>query len=260
MSSKEKILKFLENNKSDYTSGEAMATSLGLSRNAIWKAINELKKDGYEIDAVRNKGYRLSDNNDILSAPGIISHLDQGHSQIYIEDPSLIHVYKETSSTNRIAKELAITDLRQGTLIVADEQTSGRGRGDHSFYSPKGGLYMSIVMTPDHLPGATADEVTMYIGKSVCDAISDLTGLVPHLKPVNDLFLGDKKICGILTEAGLEYETGLLQWIVVGIGINFSSDISAFPDDIKNRATSLFPTGDAPISRNKLIAQILNKL
>ncbi len=255
MTTKEKILNLLEVN-TDYISGQDIAESLGISRNAIWKAINELKKDGYNIEAVRNRGYRLAAGTDIISSAGIMAYISDSKSSRI----SSIQVYDSLLSTNRTAKELAIGGAESGTVIIANTQTLGRGRADHSFFSPEGGIYMSVIMKPNDLPYSTNDEITTFIGNSVCDAISDITDITPRLKPINDLFIGDKKFCGILTEAGSEFETGMLQWIVVGIGINFSSDISIFPEEIKNKATSLFATGHAPISRNQLIAEILMKL
>jgi BirA family biotin operon repressor/biotin-[acetyl-CoA-carboxylase] ligase len=259
MASKDKVLELLESNKETYISGEVIASSLGLSRNAIWKAINELRKAGYEIDAISNKGYKLKEGNDILSEAGIISYLDSSYKSKY-KGSNLIRIYDVANSTNRIAKEMAIAGAAHGTIVIANEQTEGRGRKDHSFYSPKGGLYLSIILRPEFLKTLLPDEITIQTGTAVCDSIEALAGVRPTLKPINDLFIYDKKICGILTEAGTEFETGDIQWIVVGIGINFDSDISAFPSDIKNIATSLFSPNQATITRNQLAAEIIQKI
>ncbi|RKM56629.1 biotin--[acetyl-CoA-carboxylase] ligase [Butyrivibrio sp. X503] len=261
MTSKEKVLEFLESNKGKYISGEAVAESLELSRTAVWKAVNELRKSGYEIEAVSNKGYMLGESSDILSAAGIISFLPHEYQKAY-KDEELICVYDTVGSTNRLAKELAIAGGDHGSVIIANVQTDGHGRSDHSFFSPKGGLYMSILLRPEYMDigELKPDAVTMAVGNSVCEAIEDLTGVCPTLKPVNDLYIGDKKVCGILTEAGSEFETGLVQWIVVGIGINFDSDISSFPDEIKDIATSLFEPGKAAVSKNKLAAEIIGRI
>ncbi len=242
MSSKEKILEFLESNKDSYTSGEAMATALGLSRNAVWKAINDLRKAGYAIDAISNKGYRLATGNDILSTAGIISYLNAGTAALYNSAPELIHIYKEITSTNNVAMELSASNCKHGTLVLADEQTSGRARSAGSFDSPKGGLYMSVVLTPAHLPSQKQKDISAFIGQSVCDAIAELSTAAPELRPVNDIYIEDQKICGILTEASTEFDTGRLQWLVAGIGIR--KDIHKYTD----------------VSRNQIVADILNRL
>ncbi|MCR4831871.1 MAG: biotin--[acetyl-CoA-carboxylase] ligase [Pseudobutyrivibrio sp.] len=260
MGSKENVLAFLEENKTNYISGEAIASKLGISRNAVWKAINELRKAGYSIDAVSNKGYMLSDDNDILSKAGIIAHLTDNLKSIYQCHSNMISIYDNATSTNRLAKEAAIAGAQHGTIILAKEQTAGRGRKDHSFYSPDGGLYMSILLKPAHLTTLEPDAITTLTGNAVCDAIETLVGVRPRIKPINDLFIDNKKICGILTEAGTEFETGDVQWIVVGIGINFDSDISAFPSDIKKTATSLFAPGKNTITKNQLTAAIINRI
>ena len=254
MSSKDKVLELLEKNKNTYISGEAIASSLGISRNAIWKAINELRKQGYVIEAANKKGYRLGTDNDIISAQGILSYMDTA------PDDSLIHIYDTLASTNKTAKEMAMSTVCHGSLIIARSQTIGKGRGTHSFYSPEGGIYMSVILSPDKLPTLEPDVITAYTGVTVSTAIECLSNLSPKIKPINDLFIDGHKICGILTESGIEFDSGMVQWIVVGIGINFDSDISQFPEDLQQIVGSLFKKGQAPISKNQLIAEIYSRL
>ncbi|MBP3728021.1 MAG: biotin--[acetyl-CoA-carboxylase] ligase [Pseudobutyrivibrio sp.] len=254
MSSKDKVLELLEKNKNTYISGEAIASSLGISRNAIWKAINELRKQGYVIEAVNKKGYRLGESNDIISAQGILSSMDRNI------DSALIHIFDTLDSTNKTAKEMAMEGICHGSLIIARSQTIGKGRGTHSFYSPEGGIYMSVILSPEMLPTLEPDVITAYTGITVSDSIERLTGLSPKIKPINDLFIDGRKVCGILTESGIEFDSGMVQWIVVGIGINFDSDISQFPEDLQSIVGSLFKNGQAPISKNQLIAEIYSHL
>ena len=254
MSSKDKVLELLEKNKNTYISGEAIASSLGISRNAIWKAINELRKQGYVIEAANKKGYRLGTDNDIISAQGILSYMDKA------PDDSRIHIYDTLDSTNKTAKEMAMSTVCHGSLIIARSQTIGKGRGTHSFYSPEGGIYMSVILSPDKLPTLEPDVITAYTGVTVSTAIECLSNLSPKIKPINDLFIDGRKVCGILTESGIEFDSGMVQWIVVGIGINFDSDISQFPEDLQQIVGSLFKKGQAPISKNQLIAEIYSRL
>ena len=256
MRSKEKVLELLEQNKEEYVSGEAIANKLGISRNAIWKAINELRKEGYSIEAVRNKGYLLGTTNDIISAQGILSYIEDNAEAL----ADKIRIYDTIDSTNKVAKEMAITGATHGTLIVSRCQNIGRGRKDHSFFSPEGGIYMSIILSPEKLTSLNPDDITLKVGSAVCNSIEKLCGLHPTIKPINDLFIDNKKICGILTEAGTEFDSGLIQWIVVGIGINFDSDLTTFPADIKNIVGSLFAPGKASITKNQLIAKIYQQI
>ena len=257
MSSKDKILEFLEENKESYTSGEAMAAALGLSRNAVWKAINDLRKLGYQIDAISNKGYRLSKGTDIISKQGILSYFNKDKADMLSDN---ILIYDTLESTNKLAKEKAISGSPNGSLIIAKQQSLGKGRRDHLFYSPEGGIYMSIILSPDFLPTLDKDVITAYTGVSVCKAIEELCDIIPGIKPINDLFVNGRKICGILTESGIEYETGLVQWIVVGIGINFDTDVNSFPTDLQEIIGTLFTPGHGSISKNQLIANIYERL
>lgn len=231
-----------------------MAGQCGVSRNAVWKAIKDLREKGYCIEAVSNKGYRLTDGNDIISAEGIKAGLP---ADFKIAD---ILVYDSLKSTSDKAKELAIQGAPHGTVIIAASQTGGRGRKDHTFYSPEGGLYMSIILKPDQLYDTDYKAVTSFVGNSVISAIRELTGIESYIGGINDLYVGGRKICGILLESGSEFDSGTLQWIVAGIGINFDSDINSFPDDVKERASSLFEAGKATVAKNALIAAIIEKI
>ena len=252
----DKVLSFLESNKGQYVSGADMAESIGISRNAVWKAINELRSRGYVIESITNKGYMLSEDNDIISAEGIESFIgpEYGHMAEHLL------VYDSVDSTNNKAKESALKGACHGTCIIAARQDSGRGRRDHQFYSPEGGIYMSVVLLPDKIPFSKNDAVTAFIGVAVCKAIESLTGLKPVIMGINDLYIDGKKICGILIESGSEFDSGILQWIVAGIGINFDSDIKKFPRELKGNVTSLYPPGKGDMSKNRLIAKILENI
>ncbi|MBO6241816.1 MAG: biotin--[acetyl-CoA-carboxylase] ligase [Butyrivibrio sp.] len=254
MSTSERVLYILESNKDIYTSGEDMARQCSVSRNAVWKAIKDLREKGYNIEAVSNKGYRLTDNNDIISVGGIKAELPTDF------DKADIYVYDSLKSTSDKAKELAMTGAAHGTVIIATTQTGGRGRKDHTFFSPEGGLYMSIILRPESLFSTDSKEVTTFVGEAVIEAIKELSGIEAHIGGINDLYVDDKKICGILLESGSEFDSNTLQWIVAGIGINFDSDISEFPEDVRERATSLFDAGKATITKNALIARVIEKV
>ena len=255
MNTVKQILFILESNRDTFTSGEEMAGKCGVSRNAVWKAIKDLRGRGYNIEAVSNKGYRLAQRNDIISAEGIRAQL--GDMQDKLSD---IYVFQELESTSDKAKELAMKGAAHGTVVVAASQSSGRGRRDHSFFSPEGGLYFSVVLDPEKLLSTDSDAVTKYIGGAVVDSIRELTGISAYIDGINDLYVDGRKICGILLEAGSEFDSHTLQWIVAGIGINFDSDIDSFPEDVQNRASSLFSPGQATISKNELVASILGKI
>ncbi len=253
----ENVLSMLEKNRGSFISGADMAQSIGISRNAIWKAINELRKSGYVIESVTNRGYRLSEDNDIISAEGIRAYMDTG-SQFTCDND--VFVYDCLDSTNDKAKEVAFKGGKHGTCIVALAQSGGRGRKDHLFYSPKGGIYMSVILKPDRIPFGKSDIITAYVGISVCKAIESLTGRRPYIQGINDLYIDGKKICGILIESGSEFDSGTLQWIVAGIGVNFDSDIKMFPGELKDTAASLYDPGKGQISKNRLIAAITGNI
>ena len=257
MSTKNRILELLEQQRGESISGEHLAGVLGISRNAVWKAIKELQKDGYNIVAVTIKGYCLSAENDIISIPGIKPFLSE-RSQFYANK---IQVHKSLESTNKTAKEMAVAGAEHGTIIISDCQTMGRGRYSRNFFSPSGGgLYMSIVLRPEAMHFKNPTSVTAFAAVSVCEAIESISTKVPRIKWVNDIFIDGKKVCGILTEAVTDFESGGLDWVVLGIGINVHTRTEDFPCDLQSIATSIYPDEKMSGVRNRLSAEIINRI
>jgi BirA family biotin operon repressor/biotin-[acetyl-CoA-carboxylase] ligase len=244
MSTKEEVLKFLISNSSNYTSGEAIANQLGKSRAAVWKAIKSLQTEGYAIDAVTNRGYRLNEENDLLNSSLVESKLNSNIKVIY---------YPSIDSTNTQAKRLIAEGESGNMLVIADEQTNGRGRQGKSFYSPAlTGIYLTYVTHPmTALQNAVT--ATTAAAVAVCRAIEQLTDLKPKIKWVNDVYLADKKVCGILTEAVTDFETQTVTSVIIGIGMNIKT--IHFPKDVEN-ASCL----GVDIKRADLIAAITNEL
>ena len=251
MSVKDEVLKELENNKGDYISGGQLAANLGVSRNSVWKAIKALEKSVYEINAIPNKGYCLAEKNDILSSYSIKLHLKNPHLDI--------SVFSSVTSTNTILKEMAEQGAKEGTVIIAEEQTAGRGRTGKQFYSPKGtGIYISILLRPD-IPAEESLFLTTSAAVATARAIEDVSDKRALIKWVNDIYLEDKKACGILTEGAFNVETGKLDYAIVGIGINVCIPDGGFPDNIKDIATAIFDKQTDSINkRSILIANLLD--
>lgn len=229
--------------ENDYVSGEKIGEELNLSRTSIWKAIQRLQQEGLEIGSIKNRGYKLIQGDLIL--PDLIQ-----------EKTDLTIRYKpETKSTQTDAKEGIEAGNQGNTLYLSTCQTAGRGRFQRPYYSPsQGGIYMSLHIQPN-LPYEKLPSYTLLVAAAVCKAIKNLTMIEVDIKWVNDIYFKNKKIAGILTEAMTSVETGLVIDVIIGLGINFS--IADFPDDLKEKAGSLF-MAPAPISRNELISEIWN--
>ncbi|MBQ9062134.1 MAG: biotin--[Eubacterium sp.] len=283
-SSREKILSLLEYNRGTFISGEQLAEQLQISRNSVWKAVRALRKEGYAITAVTNRGYCLTAENDSLSAQGIRSYLlaSEAHrtAQVQMEASSAerhhlkaeLHVYEELPSTNMTAKELAIQGAPHGTVVIAERQTAGAGRASGSFFSPEGGLYMSIIIRPARLTEGSAEGMkgtgagSRRAAEETARAIEAVCGVTPEIRGMGDLFLQNRKICGILTESGGELETGITHYLVLGIGIHFSTPADAFPEALRSTSGSIFPdasaAGNRPVhaNRNHLAAEIIRRI
>ena len=253
MSNKEKILACLELNSGKLMSGGHLSKELGISRTAVWKNIQGLIDEGYPIISVANKGYYLEENSDILSEYLIKENLNTKFIGKNLE------VHKSVGSTNDMMKKLARDDSKEGMVLLAEEQTKGRGRRGREFHSPNGkGIYMSLLLRPDMEPDKALN-ITIVAAVAEALVLEEQLGLSPKIKWVNDIFLGDKKVSGILTEASMEMESGKLEYVIIGIGVNVSGSNDSLPDEIKEIASFVSEFAQAPVSRNLLAASILNK-
>ncbi|ADU73267.1 BirA family biotin operon repressor/biotin-[acetyl-CoA-carboxylase] ligase [Acetivibrio thermocellus AD2] len=228
---KEVILKKLKESTQNYVSGEELSNILGVSRTAVWKCINELKKEGYVIDSSSKKGYKLCYVPDIINSWEIKEGLG---TRIIGQN---IHCFSEIDSTNNYAKTLAQKGCDDGTVVLAEHQTQGRGRLGRSWDSMGGkGIWMSIVLRPA-VGLEDVQIITLAAAVAVVLAFKKVMGIDAGIKWPNDIVLDGKKVCGILTEMSMEMER--INFLILGIGINFSHEESEFPEEIRDRATSL---------------------
>lgn len=249
---KENVLALLRQHPDRFLSGAALAKELSLSRTAVWKAIGQLRREGYAIESATNRGYRLNLQGDVLSEQGL---------RTYLTNPALSpKVYASITSTNTVLKGMAAEGAPEGLCLIAGEQTEGRGRMGRSFYSPvDSGLYMSLLLRPQ-LPAAEAVRITAAAAVAVCEAIEELSGLETQIKWVNDVLVHGKKVCGILTEAALDCESGQLHYAVVGVGINTAVPAGDFPPELRPIAGAVFGEEKPPELRCRLAALVLDRL
>lgn len=235
--------------KNDFISGEDISNMLGVTRTAIWKHIKSLREEGYEIESFSRKGYRLIQSPDILSKNEISKYLD---TSIIAREM----IYFDTiSSTNTKAKEMADKGAEDGTVIISEEQKGGRGRLGREWTSPKHmGIWMSIILRPKVNPNEIS-KVTQVAAASVVEAGKEM-GFDFYVKWPNDIIMNDKKICGILTE--MSGELNHINYVVLGIGVNVNQDTDDFPDDLREKASSIKIELGKRVSRQELCAKILN--
>ena len=233
-------------------SGQQLADTLHVTRASVWKSIKALQDEGYKIVATTNRGYVLEETNDILSEQSLRACLGEEYRDVDI------FTFKTSPSTNAEAMtRLMNGGLTHGTLIVADEQTKGRGRMGKSFFSPKSGIYMSVCLCKSIERMQDVMVITPAAAVAVRSAIAKLTGIDAKIKWVNDIYIDKKKVCGILTQADIDFESGKAGTFIVGIGINFVEQ--DFPDEIKQRACALFQ-GQPTITRSQLIGEIYRNI
>ena len=245
------VLAFLAEAGDGFVSGEAISDKLGLSRAAVWKHVGALREQGYRIDALPARGYRLVEIPDRLGElelrPLLNTH-DLG---------AVLHWFAEVGSTNDVAKQLAEEGALHGEVVIAEAQTAGRGRRGRAWVSPAGrNVYLSVVLRPD-LPPTRASELTLLAAVAVCEAVRQ-AGVPAAIKWPNDLLANGKKVAGVLTEMASEMDQ--VQWVVLGIGVNVNAEASDFPAELRGLATSVAIERGDPVPRALFAAALITSL
>lgn len=251
---KQIVLKLLREHTEEFLSGEAISRQAGVSRAAVWKAVEQLRQEGYGIESVPNRGYRLTR----VTARLRPEELAEQFRDCRIGRELLC--FDTIDSTNNELKRRAVSGTVDGTVILADQQTGGRGRRGRSFVSPAGkGLYLSAALRP-RCPLSEISTLTAWTAVALCDAVEAACGVRPGIKWPNDLVLNRKKLCGILTELEWETESGEFSCVIIGAGINVSQDEADFGPEVAPIAISLAQAlGTAP-DRTELAAQVIRSL
>ena len=244
----EKILNILKNNK-EFVSGENIAKSLNVSRAAIWKNISKLKNMGYNIVSVTNKGYLLLEEELLFNKLEIEKEIDT-----FVLGKK-VYFFDEITSTNEYAKKLANDNANEGTIVISDSQTNGKGRLDKNWVSNKGdGIFLSLILNPN-IELFSVTQITLLAGICVCNTIKMCTNLDAKIKWPNDIIINNKKVCGILTEVSAQIDK--VSHIILGIGINVNNE--SFDESIKNKATSIFLETGNKLERQKIIGYFLKE-
>lgn len=247
---KDKVLSILLQEQ-DYVSGEAISKKIGVSRMAVSLAIKALRSEGYAIESSTKKGYLLQKSTDSLSSGELMGYLPE-------ERMKTIICLDTVDSTNKRVKELAMDGAANGTIVISDKQTAGRGRLGRTFVSPShDGIYFSYLMKPEGAPGDVAS-LTAWAAVATAKAMEIACGFSPSIKWVNDLVWQGKKICGILTEMSVESESGQIQYVVIGIGVNVNQN--SFEGELLHKAASLKMATGKTFSRAKLAAEMVRQM
>lgn len=234
-------------NAQDYLSGQELCSHFQVSRTAVWKVINQLKEEGYEIEAIQNKGYRMNQAPDTITSHELESRLVP---RTFVQE---IHSYESLNSTNSKAKQLAEEGALHGTLVICESQTAGRGRRGRSWVSTSGeGIFMTLLLRPSFSP-SKASQLTLLMALAVAKALKQHTQGDIAIKWPNDLLFNGKKVVGILTEMSAEVD--YIHYVVIGVGINVNT--TALPEELKDQATSLFLETGLKLKRADLIEEII---
>ncbi|MFY0543096.1 biotin--[acetyl-CoA-carboxylase] ligase [Brevibacillus sp. H7] len=245
MNIKQEILKAFQANPGRFISGEELSHTCQCSRTAVWKHIEELRQEGYVFEAVRKSGYRLVAAPDRIAEEEILAGLDTRRIG------QTIYAHDTVVSTQLLAHEAASKGAPEGTIVLAEQQIGGKGRLGRAWHSPKGtGIWMSLIIRPA-IPLPKTPQMTLLTAVTVAKTIRKTADVPVLIKWPNDIFIEDKKVCGILTE--LNAESDRVNYLVIGIGINVNSVESDFPEDLQDVATSLRIASGEPIRRAAFI-------
>lgn len=253
MNLREEVLTALKEKNGEWISGEGLSDNLGVSRTAVWKQVRHLLAEGYEIESSPKKGYRICTPADILTAaevcPGLATKIFGQKDYFY---------FREIDSTNNRARSLASEGFPEGTVVVAEKQTAGRGRRGREWYSPaQQGIYVSLILRPV-LPLKEISRISLVTAVAVAQMLAAELNLNPHIKWPNDVLIDNKKIAGILSEAVTDMDG--VEYIVVGIGLNINNPIEDFPADLRTEPTSVQALNNRPNSRVKILQGLLRQL
>ncbi|MFE1244143.1 biotin--[acetyl-CoA-carboxylase] ligase [Fictibacillus sp. NPDC058756] len=249
---REALLHMLAENEGEFVSGQQISENLNCSRTAIWKHISELRKSGYSIEAVQKRGYRLLTSPDLVTAEEVSLYTGEGTFG------KKVTYKKSVKSTQEIAHSLAREGAVEGSIVIADEQTGGRGRLGRAWQSPSGtGIWMSLILRPE-IPLQKAPQLTLLIAVAASRAIEKVTGLEAAIKWPNDLLIKGKKVAGILTE--LQAEADSIHSVIVGIGMNVNQEKKHFSEEISEIATSLAIESGKTYKRAELAGAVLQEI
>ena len=249
---RDRILKVLIENNDKFLSGQAISSSLGITRSAVWKHIKSLQQDGFEIESRSGLGYRLIALPEELDQVTLVETMN---TRIIGKN---IEIHQVIDSTNNRARELALEGADEGTLVIAEAQAKGRGRMGRRWISPRGkGIWMSLILRPD-LPPDQAPRITAIIAVAVRNALNKATGLETGIKWPNDIIIDGKKVCGILTEMHADIDR--IYYVVVGIGINANMTQKDFPTEISSTAASLRIALNSSVDRRQIIVLVMDEV
>ncbi|MBP2241351.1 BirA family biotin operon repressor/biotin-[acetyl-CoA-carboxylase] ligase [Cytobacillus eiseniae] len=249
---RKKLLDVFSTSEDEYVSGQRLADLSGCSRTAVWKHIEELRKEGFEFEAIRRKGYKIIHTPERVSADEIRLGLKADFIGRHI------HYEESVESTQKIAQRLVLEEAPEGTIVIAEEQLAGKGRMGRKWHSPKySGIWMSVILRPN-LPPAKAPQLTLITAVAIVQAIEELTNVTPQIKWPNDILLNGKKLTGILTE--MQADADRIISVIIGIGINVNQQREDYPEELESIATSLSIELGKKLERAELIKEVLYKL